>query len=167
MPYTTKLISQTLFNKALSELEVLGKYGKLSTRLQLIIISKNTNISTASKALNFSRASIVKWIKRFDKDGISGLIDKKGRGRKLLANVEILSRLKELIKADSTITIKKMRLEINNKFHLNISKSTIHNYIKSLGYSNITGRPMHYKQEQSKLEDFKKNSNRIKRKKSK
>src|ERR1700727_480933 len=138
MPYPTKLISQTLFNKALSELEALGKYGKISTRLQLIIISRNINISAASKALGFSRASTVKWIKRFDQDGILGLEDKRGRGRKLLADGEILSELESLVKKDSDITLKKLGLEIKKKFRITLSKSTIHNYIKSLGFSHIT-----------------------------
>jgi transposase len=98
MPYQTKLISKELFNKALSELDSLGKYGKLSTRLQLIIVSKNLNISSAAKAFGFNRASVAKWIKRFDIDGISGLEDKPGKGRKTLSNPKIILELECLIK---------------------------------------------------------------------
>ncbi len=160
MPYQTKLISKELFNKALSELDSLGKYGKLSTRLQLIIVSKNLNISSAAKAFGFNRASVAKWIKRFDIDGISGLEDKPGKGRKTLSNPKIILELERLIKQDSSVTLKKLRLEIQKKFSIILSKSTIHNYTKSLGFAHITGRPQHHKQNKEHLEEFKKKSDR-------
>lgn len=163
MPYPTKLISQTLFDKALSELNALGKYGKLSTRLQLIIVSKNLSISSASKALGFSRASIAKWIKRFDQEGISGLEDKIGRGRKSMSNPKIILELERLIEKDANITLKKLVIEIKKKFNITLSKSTMHNYVQSLGFSHITARPQHYKQNKERLEEFKKKSNRNKK----
>jgi transposase len=160
MPYPTKLISEELFNKALLELDALGRYGKLSTRLQLIVISKNLSISGAARALGFNRVSVAKWIKRFDKEGISGLEDRCGKGRKTLINPKIISELQRLIKQDSQVTLKKLKIEIQNKFDITLSKSTIHNYVKSLGFAHITGRPKHYKQNKEKLEEFKKNSKR-------
>jgi len=162
MSSQTKLISQSLFNRAVSELEALGKYGKLSTRLQLIIVSKNINISAASKALGFSRASIVKWIKRFEKDGIYGLEDKNGRGRKSLFTKEIKVEIKKLIESDPNITLKALRLKIAKKFNTNLSKSAIHNHINILSFSHITPRPCHYQQDKDRLDEFKKNSKRIK-----
>ena len=144
----------------MAELEALGKYGKLSTRLQLIIISKNHSITSAAKIFGFNRLSVAKWIKRFDKEGISGLEDKTGKGRKTLSNQKIILELEDLIKQDSTITLKKLKLAIQKKFDIILSKSTIHNYTKSLGFSHITARPKHHKQNKIHLEEFKKKSRR-------
>lgn len=40
---------------------------------------------------------ITNWVHRFEKDGIEGLVDKKGRGRKALLNESQLNQLKKLI----------------------------------------------------------------------
>jgi hypothetical protein len=39
--------------------------------------------------------------------------------------------------------------------------------LKRLGFSHITARPMHHKQDKTKLEEFKKNSDRNSKKQSK
>jgi hypothetical protein len=54
------------------------------------------------------------------------------------------------------ITLKKLKLKIEKKFRTTFSMSALHNQVRLLGYSNITGRPQHYKQDKEKLEDFKK-----------
>ena len=40
---------------------------------------------------------ITNWVHRFEKEGIEGLVDKKGRGRKALLNESQLNQLKKLI----------------------------------------------------------------------
>ncbi len=162
----TKLIDENLFNQAISELNAIGKYAKIALRLQSIISSKKSNILQTAKFLGFDRTSIVRWIKRFKKQGIAGLEDRCGRGRKTIFTNEIKAELKDMIDQDRLITLKKLKLKIEKKFGVTFSMSALHNQVRLLGYSNITGRPQHYKQNNNDLEDFKKNSNRNKRKKS-
>ena len=163
----TKLIDESLFNQATTELQNIGKYAKIALRLQSIISSKENNILQTAKFLGFDRTSVVRWIKRFKKDGIAGLEDNKGRGRKTIFTKEIKPELKNIIEQDQSITLKKLKLEIEKKFKITVSVSALHNQVRSLGFRNITGRPQHYKQDEQKLKDFKKNSNRNQRKKSK
>ena len=163
----TKLIDDNLFNQAVDELQNIGKYAKLALRLQAIVSSKENNILQTAKFLGFDRTSIIRWIKRFKTSGIEGLVDKDGRGRKTIFTKEVQVALKDAIEQDHSITLKKLKLKIEKEFKITFSLSTLHNQVRYLGYSNITGRPKHHKQNQEKLEEFKKNSNRNKRKKSK
>jgi transposase len=163
----TKLIDENLFKQAVRELDTIGKYAKIALRLQSIISSKESNILQTARFLGFDRASITRWIKRFKKYGIAGLEDKHGRGRKTLFTKEIQAELMSIISQDQLITLKKLKLKIEKKFNTNFSISALHNQVRLLGYRNITGRPQHHKQDKEQLDDFKKNSNQIKRKKSK
>jgi len=163
----TKLIDENLFKQAVRELNAIGKYAKIAIRLQSIISSKEGNILQTAKFLGFDRTSIIRWIKRFKKYGIAGLEDKSGRGRKTLFTNQIKAEIKAIINQDQLITLTKLKLKIEKKFKITFSISALHNQVRLLGYSNITGRPQHHKQDKEKLKDFKKNSNRIKRKESK
>jgi transposase len=163
----TKLIDENLFNEAVAELQNIGKYAKIALRLQSIISSRNNNILHTAKFLGFDRTSIIRWIKRFKESGIAGLEDREGRGRKTIFSKEIKAELRKIIEQDHSITLKRLKIKIEKKFNITFSLSALHNQVRRLGYSNITARPTHYKQDKEKLEDFKKNSNRNKRKKSK
>ena len=156
----TKLIDEKLFNEAVKQLDNIGKYAKIALRLQSIISSKKNSTSQTAKFFDLDRTSIIRWIKRFKKYGIAGLEDANGRGRKSLFTKEIKEELQKLITQDCNVTLKKLKLIIIEKFKVNLSKSAIHNQIKLLGFSHITGRPSHYKQDKEKLEEFKKNSKR-------
>ena len=162
----TKLIDESLFNQALNDLQSIGKYAKIALRLQSIISSKENNILQTAKFLGFDRTSVVRWIKRFKKYGISGLEDSQGRGRKTIFTNQIKAEIKNIIEQDQLITLKKLKLKIEKKFKITFSTSALHNQVRSFGYRNITGRPQHYKQDKQKLEEFKKKSNRDKRQKS-
>jgi transposase len=167
MPSSTKLIDQNLFDQAVSELQAIGKYAKTAIKLQSIISSKEHNILQTAKFLGLDRTSIIRWIKRFKKDGIAGLEDKDGRGRKSIFTKEIKIELKKIIEHDHCVTLKKLKIEIEKKFNIKCSKSALHNQVRILGYRNITRRPQHYKQEEEKLVEFKKKANRNQRTKSK
>ncbi|MDG5815658.1 IS630 family transposase [Chitinispirillales bacterium ANBcel5] len=53
------------------------------TRAQIILMrSKGMRQIDVSKKLNVSVACVNKWCQRFEREGLNGLIDKKGRGRK-------------------------------------------------------------------------------------
>ena len=55
---------------------------------------------------------------------------------------------------------------IKKEISIEESKSTVHRLLKKLGLSHIIEQSQHYKQDKEKLEEFKKNSNRNKGKKS-
>ena len=49
---------------------------------------------------------------------------------------------------------------IEKKFKLKVSKSSVHNIMKSVGFSYITPRKSHYKQDKIAAENFKKKSSK-------
>jgi transposase len=101
----TKLIDESLFNQALNDLHSIGKYAKITLRLQSIISSKENNILQTAKFLGFDRSSIARWIKRFKKYGISGLEDNQGRGRKTIFTNQIKVEIKNIIEQDQLMVL--------------------------------------------------------------
>jgi transposase len=52
-----------------------------------------------------------------------------------------------------------VKIKLEEQFGIKVSQSTTHNTMKVAGFSHITARSVHYKQDKEKLEEFKKNSN--------
>ena len=86
MPRKSAIINENLINKCHIALKIQGKSGKVARRLQAIISSKDHNISVVSSVFGITRATLTKWIKDFEKESISGLLVKSGRGRKKIFN---------------------------------------------------------------------------------
>jgi transposase len=87
---------------------------------------------------------ITNWVHRFDKEGLEGLRDKPGRGRKSLLSSEQRTRLIKLIEEESplnygynsdTWTGPLLIDWITNHFNITYKKAQIYNIIKSLGFS--------------------------------
>ena len=93
---------------------------------------------------NTSFKQITNWVHRFDKEGLEGLRDKPGRGRKSLLSLEQRTRLAGLIGEESpldygyntdTWTGPLLIDWIANHFNITYKKAQIYNIIKSLGFS--------------------------------
>jgi len=94
-------------------------------------IENKITIPQLSKYFNVKKRAIYDWYNRFDKYGIIGLIDKKGRGRK--RKIEGKKKLENLVK--------KYPIQISNivaeylKIGISVSKETIKRELKKLGYN--------------------------------
>ena len=63
-------------------------------RAQIILKrSKGMRQIDVSKELNVSVACVNKWSQRFEKEGINGLVDKKGRGRKESLSLQAVEKI--------------------------------------------------------------------------
>jgi transposase len=114
---------------------------------------------------NTNPSSLHRWVVRFKKNGLNGLMKiKKNQNRSLLKERELLWLAKQ-IKNNPNLTAISLQKMILEHFAIKLGTSSIYNYIKKLGFSHITARSVHYKQNKEKLEEFKKNSTRNKRKK--
>lgn len=87
---------------------------------------------------------ITNWVHRFDKEGIDGLKDKPGRGRKSNLSSEQRERLSTLLCDESPMTYGyntetwtgPLLIEwITNHFNIVYKKAQIYNIIKSLGFT--------------------------------
>ena len=165
MPRPLKTIDQELVNKALAELKNLKQVVVLSNRLRAIISANQNGIKTVCQVFNTNPSSLHRWVVRFKKNGLNGLMKiKKNQNRSLLKERELLWLAKQ-IKNNPNLTAISLQKMILEHFAIKLGTSSIYNYIKKLGFSHITARSVHYKQNKEKLEEFKKNSTRNKRKK--
>lgn len=107
------------------------------------------------------------WIRTFEKSGIEGLKSKVKNPRKPKLSQIQKEQIKSWIESDPNITMKKLKSMIKKNFNIEISLVGIWKNVQQMNFSHITARSVHYKQNKEKLEEFKKNSNRTKRKESK
>lgn len=154
----SKAVSESLYKKAQESLKEVAKSGDISRKLQAIMSSKTYGISTISKIFGISRVTLMEWIHKFSRNGVEGLQLQAGRGRKPVLSASEIEQVRKIIEADHNVTIKAVRLKIQDLFSKELSKSAVHNLLKNLGFSYITGRPSHYKKVLLSQEEFKKKS---------
>jgi transposase len=113
---------------------------------------------------NTSFKQITNWVHRFEKEGIEGLKDKAGRGRKAGLDGSQLERIKTLLLKESpadhgfntaTWTGPLLIAWIKQQYGLEYKKAQIYNIIHSLGLSYQKGKGIFPEADQEKRETFK------------
>lgn len=164
MPATSKLLDNSVILTAKEGLKELGKSALISKKLQAIISAKTHGISKVAAVYNVTNKTLTFWIKSLKNGSLSDLLPKTKATKKPLIDESASKIILEWLNKDPGLTIKKVRLMIKKELGIKASKSTVHRLMKKLGFAHITARSVHYKQDKERLEEFKKNSNRNKRK---
>jgi len=157
MPRTSSLISEELVLKCKIALKKQGKSGAISRKLQAIISAKEHNTSKVSLIFGITRTTLFKWIKGFDGNSVNGLIIKKGRGRKKVFNNCSENKIRKIIEQSPNITGELLKRRIADELGIEAGIATIYRLLKNIGFSYITPRKRHYKQDGAEVEEFKKN----------
>jgi transposase len=98
---------------------------------------------------NTSFKQITNWVHQFEREGLSGLKDKEGRGRKPKLDSSHLTRIKRLLLKESpadhdfntaTWTGPMLIEWIKKQYGFEYKKAQIYNIIKSLGFSYQKGK---------------------------
>ena len=158
MRIRSKAISDTLYEQARANLKKVGRGSKAGHQLQAIISAKRYGITEVARIYDITRATLMNWIRRFEKESTEGLRIKPGRGPKPKMSSEIEEDVRAIIKANPRITIDQLRLKVMEKQGIKVGRSTIHRLMKKLSFSYITPRPRHYKSDKDQQEEFKKKS---------
>lgn len=158
MARQSKAISDDLYTHAKESLKEAGRNGEVGRRLQAIISAKKYGITAVAKIYSITRATLMSWIRNFEKESMQGLSIKPGRGRKSKISPEIKEDIREMIKTNPNITIDHLKLKVMEEHSINIGRSTTHRLMKRLSFSYITPRPRHYKSDKIAQENFKKKS---------
>jgi transposase len=137
-------------------LKKVGKYGYVSKKLNAVIAASEHNITEVAKIYGISRTTLTSWIKYVKELRLDKLEAPKERKRKSRLNSEQLEEIRHWLELDPNITIKMVRIRIDEKYGIGISKSTVHKAMQGLNFSYITPRPKHYKQDKELIEEFKK-----------
>ena len=151
-------ISDELLEKCQITLKQQGKTGEISRRLQAIISAKHHSISKVALIFGITRVTMMRWIKDFDKESVDGLIVRKGRGRKRIFSSNYEDKIYKIIKKNPNITAKQLHKIIEKDMSITVGIATVYRLIGGLGFSYITPRKNHYKQDKKEVEDFKKKS---------
>lgn len=158
MPKT--IISENTYLVAQQELKKLRNEGTLFKKLQAVKLAYEHGIKNTADFLDVFPVSIRNWAKVINNGDVSFL----KIGSKHKDGIKIKKHHKEKIKLwiekDPNISINSVKEMLEEKFKLKVSRSSVHNIMKSVGFSYITPRKSHYKQDKKQVEEFKKKSTR-------
>lgn len=161
MSRKTKAIGDRLYKACKIELKKQGVRGETGRRLQAIISAKNHGIKAVAKIYNISRSTLMRWIERYEHGGAESFAVKAGRGRRSKLNAEQKIELQKYIGTNgATLSSKELMVFIKNTFNVCVSVITAYRLFKELGFSYITPRPVHHKQNTASHDGFKKKSGR-------
>ena len=149
MPKT--IIDKDLSDKAKLALSKLKQNGVIANRLKAIIAAHNHGVGKVSEVLDIDRTSLFRWASKLNNDGAESLINV----AKHKDGIKLKNYHKEQIakwtKINPNITRQSIVQKLKDKFNLEISLSTARRAMKSVGFSYITPRKHHYKQDNTKV----------------
>ena len=146
-----------LLKTAKSELDKMPS-GKVALKLKAIIAVSEHPAKTVAGIFGCSVGTLRNWVNRFASGGIGGLIDKKRKPRRSkLDRAQTDETLQLLDSHSQRWTLKILRGEIRKRFGIDISLNGIWKMLKREGYSHLSPRPVHYKQDKRDIGEFKKN----------
>jgi transposase len=156
MPKT--IISEKTYLVAQKELKKLRNEGTLFKKLQAVKLAYENGIKETAEFLGIFPVSIRNWAKLINKNDLNSLKIKSKHKDGVKLKIHHKEQIAIWIKNNPNITIQSIVLKLRDKFHLEISISTARRAMKSAGFSYITPRKKHYKQDQKQAEEFKKKS---------
>jgi transposase len=118
---------------------------------------------TLEELYNTSFKQITNWVHQFEKDGIDGLRDKPGRGRKSQLSDEQLEELKQVLLHDppdtkgfntSTWSWPILREYIKKQYDINYKKAQIYNILKSIGLTYQKGKASYPEADEAARQEF-------------
>ena len=154
----SKLLDSALIMRAERGLKELGSNATIAIKLKAILAAKEHGITKTSQVFGVTRATLCAWIHCLREESAERLIVQEGRGRKPKLSEAQENTIGQWLAESSHVTIDRLRQLILEKLEVDISRATVHRLIKKLGFSYITPRPQHYKQDSSTHEVFKKKS---------
>lgn len=137
---------------------------KVKQRLQLLIyLREERDMRNVAELLRISLGSVPYWKQRFEKEGLAGLQDKKGRGRKSELGKTQLKKVS--LAVDKGIKMKDgykrgfktkdVKEFIQNKFGLSYSARHCRRIMRSMKYNLKMPRPRNKSRNQNDVDKFK------------
>ncbi len=158
MPKT--IINEEIYEKARNGLIQLKSKGTAANKLKAIMASYKHGAKKVSEILDVDITSIYKWTIKLDREGYKSLINQAKHQDGIKLKKIHKERIRKWLEKDPNISITDIKEKIKNQFNIDLSKSTIHRAMKDSGFSYITPRKNHYKQDKEKVENFKKKSSK-------
>lgn len=151
------------------------RYG-MGIRLYAVYqVAKGQSSRKLEDLYNTSFKQITNWVHRFEKEGLDGLKDKEGRGRKdkltLIQKQQLAMVLKDELPIKygfntATWTGPLLINWIKKEYRIEYKKAQIYNIIKALGFSYQKGKGIFPEANKEKQENFKNTLKKTSRRKS-
>jgi len=154
----SKLLNADVVALASRELKKLGSYGYISRKLCAVIASSKYSITEVAKIYDISKGTLISWIKSIKDNNLSRLAAPASRKRRTKLSKSQVEEIKVWVEEYPNITIKALRIKIEDVYGITLGKSTVHRIMKGLQFSYITPRPSHYKKDEVAAREFKKKS---------
>jgi|TARA_B100000497_G_C7606614_1_gene364298 transposase len=156
MPKT--IIDETVYNNAKKALLKLKSYGTTANKLKAVISAYDNGIKKVSEVFNVCPTSIHRWAKQISDNSLDLLINDSKHQEGIKLKQLHKEEIRKWLSKDPNISILWVKEKLKKRFNLEVSKSTVHRAMRSVGFSYITPRQTHYKQDKKESESFKKKS---------
>jgi transposase len=136
--------------------------------LSLAAVRDGMDRGAAAKIGGMDRQTLRDWVHRFNAAGPDGLVDNWTAGPKPRLSAQQLAELAKLVEAgpdrekDGVVRWRRMDLKrvIAERFGVDFHERYVGKLLKKLGFSHVSARPRHPKQDERIVEAFKKTSRR-------
>jgi transposase len=157
-----KRIKQTHQHTILEAARILKTipFSKEAMKLQAIAAVSHSTLHQVAKVFNIATTTLKFWIRTFEESGVEGLKSKVKNPRKPKLTQAQKEQMSSWIQKDPNLTLKQLKSMMMKHFSVEMSLVGIWKNVQKMGFSHITARAVHYKQDKEKLEEFKKNVNR-------
>ena len=128
----------------------------------LILANQGTKVENLMQIFQVSRKTIYNWFERWESEGLVGLYNKPGRGRKATFNSEQKAKIKEWTQQEPR-QLKQVLGKVEDEWGIKSSKKNLQRVLKTLKMSwhrmrkAVGGKPgpEEYQQKKAQLEEFK------------
>jgi len=132
--------------------------------LALAAVYDGINRADAARAGGMDRQTLRDWVIRFNAEGPDGLSNRQGAGRPRLLSDDQMKELSEIVKAgpdpavDGVVRWRRIDLKrvIEERFGAVYSERSISELLAVLGFSRMSARPQHPRQDERVIAAFKK-----------
>src|SRR6202521_4685766 len=132
--------------------------------LALAAVYDGQNREEAARIGGMDRQTLRDWVHRFNEEGADGLINAKSPGRPSKLSLEQKEELRRLVEAGADpekdgvarwrcVDLKRV---LGERFGVDLSEVSLGRVLKKLGFSHISARPLHPKQDREAIATFKK-----------
>jgi len=139
---------------------------KIAVRIRAVYLAlMDKTAEQIAENLGYCRRTVQRWVQQYNRHGLEGVKDAKGRGKKAQLNVDQIQWLRQRIDEGprpedgiSVLHAKDIKRIIKKQFGIDYHLHSVQRLLNKLGYSYVSSRPEHPKGNPEARETFKKKS---------
>ncbi|MFN3077572.1 MAG: IS630 family transposase [Alphaproteobacteria bacterium] len=133
--------------------------------LALALVAEGKSRDVAAAVAGMDRQTLRDWVHRYNEHGVEGLADRKAKGRPPVLSQEQLEELASWVRQgpdpekDGIVRwrLADLAVRISERFHVAVNEGGVGKMLRRLGFSHVSARPQHPRQDGEAVEAHKKN----------